>query len=286
MASTARNAPCPCGSGKHYKNCHGALARTGSAMELPRRGLQQRLEAGLAAQQRGHFAAAAELYDAVLAEDPENFDALHMRGVTAYQSGDLECARDRVAAALRVRPVSDAARYNLRLIGSALERRPVEREICREVLPRLYGRCVVDCDSNPGQANQVDLIVSYRDMSARWQALRALSAWLGGALPTVWLYADSPRPDGRLDFRTLGPERFPQTGKGIFFGAERSPAEWYGTWKATDIALYCSDDAHCLLLDRIPELAREGETPIRMLYASSADAQRVGLPGLVVREER
>src|SRR5205085_946866 len=159
--------------------------------------------------------------DAVLAEHPENFDALHMRGVTAYQSGYLERARDRVDAALRIRPASDAARYNLRLIGSALERRPVEREICREVLPRLYGRCVVDCGSNPDQGSQVDLIVSYRDMSARWQALVDLSEWLGGSLPKLWLYPDSSRPDGGLDFRTLGHEGFPRASKGIFFGAER-----------------------------------------------------------------
>ncbi len=28
---TPRNAPCPCGSGKKYKQCHGALLNQGSA---------------------------------------------------------------------------------------------------------------------------------------------------------------------------------------------------------------------------------------------------------------
>ena len=284
MASIGRNEPCPCGSGRRYKDCHGALAGS-SAAATPPGTERRRLDAALAAQRSGRFAEAAELYEAVLAADPENFDALHMRGVVAYQSGDFECARDRLAAALRLRPTDHAARFNFRLIGSALERRPVEREICREVLPRLRGRCVVAADDHPRRGGEADLIVCYRDMSARWPALRALLEWLGATPPTLWHFGDTAPPrDEVRDFRVVGRDGAPRAGRGIFFGAERSPAEWYASWRPGDVVLYCSDDTHCLLLDRIPELAREGETPIRLVFGSSADARRVGLPGPVVCE--
>jgi hypothetical protein len=46
--------------------------------------------------------------------------------------------------------------------------------------------------------------------------------------------------------------------------------------------LFCDDEAPCLLLDRIPELAREGRMPLRLLFGSAAHAQRIGLPGIVI----
>jgi len=284
MASIGRNEPCPCGSGRRYKDCHGALTRSGVATTPPS-AEQHRLEAALTAQRSGRFADAISLYEAVLAADPDNFDALHMRGVVAYQCGDFDRARDWVTAALRLRPVDQAARFNLRLIGGALERRLVEREICREVLPRLRRRCVIGTDSRLWPGSEADLIICYRDMSARWPALRVLMQWLGAPPPTLWHFGDTTPPLNELwDLRVLGRDGVPRAGRGIFFGAERSPAEWYASWRPGDIVLYCSDETHCLLLDRIPELARDGETPIRLLFGSSAHAKRVGLPGLIVRE--
>ncbi len=110
----SRNAPCPCGSGRRYKNCHGAPDSMDELRPL--------LTAALAAQQQGRLAEAADLYTRALAHDPSNFDALHMLGVTYFQCQEFARARDLIRAACALRPdVVDAAR-NLDLAEGALRR--------------------------------------------------------------------------------------------------------------------------------------------------------------------
>ena len=58
--------------------------------------------------QAGNIPEAAALYDAILARDPRSFDALHMRGVIAAQSGRLGEARIAVDA---VHPFDAAGTY-------------------------------------------------------------------------------------------------------------------------------------------------------------------------------
>jgi hypothetical protein len=77
---------------------------------------------------------------------------------------------------------------------------------------------------------------------------------------------------------------FPRTDNVVFVGADRSPGDWFAAMIAKGIGLYCSDEAHCVLLDRIPELAGEGRSPLRLFFASAAQARRIGLPGVVVDE--
>ena len=49
-----RNAPCPCGSGKRYKDCHGAFAAPDYALAGERES-RRRLDAALAAEQAGRY---------------------------------------------------------------------------------------------------------------------------------------------------------------------------------------------------------------------------------------
>ena len=108
----SRNAPCPCGSGLRYKNCHGAVDKAGDVRPL--------LAGALAAQLDGRLAEAQELYTRVLARDPSNFDALHMLGVTHFQRQEFTRARELIRAACALRPdVVEAAR-NLELAEGAL----------------------------------------------------------------------------------------------------------------------------------------------------------------------
>ncbi len=110
----SRNAPCPCGSGLRYKNCHGAVDKADEVSSL--------LTAALAAQQDGRLADAEDLYARALAREPSNFDALHMLGVTLFQSQDLVRAYELMSAACALRPdVVEAAR-NLELVEGALRR--------------------------------------------------------------------------------------------------------------------------------------------------------------------
>jgi glycosyltransferase involved in cell wall biosynthesis len=90
--SLRRNQPCPCGSGKRYKDCHGVLATddvSGSA------GLEAVLEE-LAA---GNTAGAEHLCGRVLGERPHHPEALRLRSQCLLRRGKIDAAlRDLVHA--------------------------------------------------------------------------------------------------------------------------------------------------------------------------------------------
>ena len=71
-----RNDPCPCGSGKRYKHCHGSVEPA-----APR---ALHLEA-LAAHRSGSLAKAEALYRQAIEVPPGNVDSLHMLGVLQYE---------------------------------------------------------------------------------------------------------------------------------------------------------------------------------------------------------
>ena len=117
VAPPSRNAPCPCGSGRRYKECHGALVAASSVDTV-----RVLLVTALAAQQDGRLAEAEEYYTRALALDPTNFDALHMLGVTYFQRQEFTRSRELIRAACVLRPdVVEAAR-NLELVEAALAR--------------------------------------------------------------------------------------------------------------------------------------------------------------------
>ena len=288
MSTPGRNSPCPCGSGRRYKDCHGAISGPNPLPRRVDRPTQMQLDAALAAQQAGRLAEAIARYEAVIADHPDNFDALHMLGVAHYQRGEFERARDLVGAALRHSPADPGARHNLQLVESLLERRSVELDICREVLPRLAGRCVAaptDWREPTRQKATFDLIVSRMDAFDRPGMIDRLAGWLQPASLTVWLYPEMSKPAAATwTVRVIDAQAamIPDGRHAVFVGADRSPAEWYERTGATDVALFCDDESPCLLLDRIPELAREGKTPLRLLFGSAAHANRIGLPGIVL----
>ena len=76
---TGRNDPCPCGSGRRYKHCHGASE---SPDALARQGVD--------AHRRNDVATAERLYRQALAAAPEHPLALHYLGVALYQQKRLE----------------------------------------------------------------------------------------------------------------------------------------------------------------------------------------------------
>ncbi len=63
---------------------------------------QSLLQQGWALQQSGQAAQALALYEQVLKLQPKNFDALHLSGVIALQSGDLQRAVDLITKAIKV----------------------------------------------------------------------------------------------------------------------------------------------------------------------------------------
>jgi len=118
-APPSRNAPCPCGSGRRYKDCHGAL---GEVPPVAPQTLEALLVQALEAQRAGRLEQAEQAYGFALAGAPDHFDALHMLGVVHFQRGRFERARELIARAVALRPDVGMARRNLRLAENALRR--------------------------------------------------------------------------------------------------------------------------------------------------------------------
>jgi tetratricopeptide (TPR) repeat protein len=80
-----RNDPCPCGSGRRYKECHGSLA-------IEAQGVDALVRRALAAHQQGRIEEAEAGYREILARDPANAVATHYLGLAAWQRGDVATA--------------------------------------------------------------------------------------------------------------------------------------------------------------------------------------------------
>ncbi len=76
---------------------HAAKQRIGAAASIAK---------ALALHQQGRHREAGELYDHVLANEPRNFDALHLNGVLKHQQGRSSEGLRLVAAALKTTPGS------------------------------------------------------------------------------------------------------------------------------------------------------------------------------------
>ena len=77
-----RNDPCPCGSGRRYKECHGKLG--GAAPDDPDAMAQR----ALAAHSQGRVDEAERAYRTVLERAPGHAVATHYLGLAAWQRGD------------------------------------------------------------------------------------------------------------------------------------------------------------------------------------------------------
>lgn len=95
---------------------------------------RQKLQSALALQQRGQFAEAIKLYDQVLLFSPEDFDALHLKGLALYQIGRAEDAVKLLTKAIQKKP-SVAQAYNNR--GLALQALAKRDDALRD-----YGKAV------------------------------------------------------------------------------------------------------------------------------------------------
>jgi predicted O-linked N-acetylglucosamine transferase (SPINDLY family) len=113
----SRNLPCPCGSGRRYKDCHGSLAAA-SASGSVSPGVLELLERGRKALAAGDLASAEAHWRQALAADPDNAEAnFHL----ANRQREAGAAREAIAGyerALRGVPGHAGALNNL---GLALE---------------------------------------------------------------------------------------------------------------------------------------------------------------------
>jgi glycosyltransferase involved in cell wall biosynthesis len=118
MNAPGRNQPCPCGSGRRYKDCHGALGGGPADPAAHARAEGTRLlHEALAHQQGKRLDDARRLYEQGLALLPDAADGWHMLGVIALERDDIEAAHAHVVRALDLTDWRiGAMRHNLGLI--------------------------------------------------------------------------------------------------------------------------------------------------------------------------
>lgn len=109
-----RNEPCPCGSGKKYKQCCALLvvvapqSSAGKPVSLPKE-----LALALAAFNAGQLDESAVISDRILELNPQYADALHLRGLVDFHRGEFSPALDRIKAAILINPAESSYFYNL-----------------------------------------------------------------------------------------------------------------------------------------------------------------------------
>ena len=128
VPAAGRNDPCPCGSGKRYKNCHGALGAThppaipapaappGSPASVA---MDQRVQQAISLHQRGDAVAAERIYREVLAVQSDHPLAQHFLGVILYQRNDIEAALPLLQSSVAAAPAEPEFHNNLGLALAA-----------------------------------------------------------------------------------------------------------------------------------------------------------------------
>lgn len=126
--SSSRNAPCPCGSGRKYKHCHGADA----APSPGSKSAEPLLDQARNLHQRGYLPEAEMLYRGVIERSPRNADAMNLFGILQAQRGDQASALEWIGKAISVDSQNAAYRFNF---GKTLLQFKRAREAC-EALER------------------------------------------------------------------------------------------------------------------------------------------------------
>jgi tetratricopeptide (TPR) repeat protein len=121
--AAGRNDPCPCGSGKRYKHCHGAFGSpspTATARPLP--DVDALVRDAMATHQRGDLDGAERAYRAALAQVPAHPMATHFLGVSLYQRGRTDEALPLLEAAAAAVPQEAEFHNNFGLALAAADR--------------------------------------------------------------------------------------------------------------------------------------------------------------------
>jgi tetratricopeptide (TPR) repeat protein len=308
-APPTRNSPCPCGSGRRYKDCHGALGGTAapSATARPPRSsyrapgaewghldedlrddLGARMEQALALQMAGRVDEAAREYRAVIAAAPATHDALHMLGVIKLGRGEIDEAERLIDAALAVRPRYAAIEHNRQLVQDARIAREQAQpeELAERALPILCDLALSGGGRSPparargGGAAAVHLVGRVHGGDDDAWLLRRLAALLDAAGTTVWaIDGDGTEIVGVHRARRLdpGPGFVPRGGVHVFAGVDFEGSAWLSRADAERVLVFCQGAAPTHYLERLRALALDGARAVELVFPSRRMAERFGV---------
>ncbi|MCP1913437.1 MULTISPECIES: tetratricopeptide repeat protein [Bradyrhizobium] len=129
------------------------MPETGEFQESSSAALQRAFAQAVALHQRGQLAAAEKIYEDMLRQQPDNFDALHLLGLISAQTGRSERGVDLIRRAIRLNGnVADAhsnlgnALRALRRFDEALASFDVAVALRQNLAPALYNRGITLAD--------------------------------------------------------------------------------------------------------------------------------------------
>ncbi len=166
MKKIGRNDPCPCGSGKKYKQCCQMKKNVPVAENLENATVPQNLQAAAAHYQAGRLPQAEAIYRKIIKVEPSHPDALHMLGVLDQQladwhynqggafhaQGKLDEAVASYQQALALKPDFANAHYNLAIVFNEQGKLDEAVASCQQVIA--FKPDFAEAHSNLGNALQ------------------------------------------------------------------------------------------------------------------------------------
>jgi hypothetical protein len=239
-------------------------------------------------QREGRLADAIANYETVVSEEPANFDALHMLGVTWFLSNQLDRAEHYVRRALAIRPDIAAAQSNLVLIDDARRLEAMETELCRQVLPRMSALCQACANDWPlGKKEALDLVVAARRVDG--DDLAVIQRIIGDSRhrTVAWrtgLTSVNPELDAAIRICDTESEPGPVSDFMMVYGCDVPAAAWMRARRPAHVALIVNADVPCRMHDRIRELSDQGRFPIDVIFSHAELRSSLQLPGLLLEE--
>jgi hypothetical protein len=317
-----RNSPCPCGSGRRYKDCHGVADRqvepkqpirlsryrpTGPDWDhLPepmRDASGRKMESALQLQTAGREADAELLYRSVLNIAPNTHDALHMLGVINFRRGDLVEAEGLIKAAMALRQGYANINKNWNLVQDAINARQ-QRDIqivCEGALPLLANEVLLrrkeetDEPSTHGKAppemmrsevSETHVISDFADATGEgaWFA-RRVAALLDARAPKLWSIqspVDCAPGSGRMHTISAIDRQVPVGGVQILVGIDCDLDGWIEQSAPDRLLVFGLAAPPGRYLEQLRYLATRGAPRVELVFRSRAEAGRFGCRGPIL----
>ena len=186
-----RNDPCPCGSGKRFKHCHGDVTKRSAVATSGGEAPDAIVARALQAHQRGDLEAASRDYEAALALSPDHPHALHYLGVIAYQQRRAAEALPMLERAVAQVPHEPEFHNNLGLVLAAVDR--------DEEAVGAFRKSLALRPDHAGAWNNLGLALHARnDLAGAMDAFRRSMSFDPGAVQTRWNLALALLHDGQF----------------------------------------------------------------------------------------